>query len=169
MQRNLLNGGPVWLFLLAALWGAGIFWLAPHPPMVDLPQHAAQVALLRDLLQGASPWADFFRVNWITPYLIGYGLALLFGLVRVQLSGPGWLHVLLGLAATQLLVASIAWGRSARLYAMADVARDDQRRHLARVRPARAPAKRRFWQRKPRQQRDEPQAVVEVPADAATA
>ena len=81
MQRNLLNGGPVWLFLLAALWGAGIFWLAPHPPMVDLPQHAAQVALLRDLLQGASPWADFFRVNWITPYLIGYGLALPLALV----------------------------------------------------------------------------------------
>ena len=108
-------------------------------------------------------------LTYLATALVGYGLALLFGLVRVQLSGSGWLHVLLGLAATQLLVASIAWGRSARLYAMADVARDDQRRHLARVRPARAPAKRRFWQRKPRQQRDEPQAVVEVPADAATA
>ncbi len=81
MQRNLLNGGPVWLYILAALWGAGIFWLAPHPPMVDLPQHAAQVALLRDLLQGTSPWADFFRINWITPYLIGYGLALPLALI----------------------------------------------------------------------------------------
>lgn len=76
MHSTLINGGPAWLFILAALWGAAIFWLAPHPPMIDLPQHAAQVALLRDLLQSTSPWADFFRINWLTPYLIGYGLAL---------------------------------------------------------------------------------------------
>ena len=81
MHRTLINGGPTWLFILAALWGAAIFWLAPHPPMIDLPQHAAQVALLRDLLQGASPWADFFRINWLTPYLIGYGLALPLSLI----------------------------------------------------------------------------------------
>ena len=76
MHRNPVSGGPRWLFILAALWGAAIFWLAPHPPMIDLPQHAAQVALLRDLLQGTSPWTAFFRINWITPYLVGYGLAL---------------------------------------------------------------------------------------------
>ena len=76
MHRNPVSGEFRWLFILAALWGAAIFWLAPHPPMIDLPQHAAQVALLRDLLQGTSPWTAFFRINWITPYLVGYGLAL---------------------------------------------------------------------------------------------
>src|ERR1051325_2681351 len=64
------------LFMLSVLWGALIFWLAPHPPMIDLPQHAAQVALLRDMLLGKSPWAEFFRINLLTPYIIGYGLAL---------------------------------------------------------------------------------------------
>lgn len=65
-----------WLFAFVTAWGALVFWLAPHPPMIDLPQHAAQVALLHDLLLNQSPWADFFQINWLTPYLIGYGLAL---------------------------------------------------------------------------------------------
>jgi hypothetical protein len=65
-----------WLFIAAALFGASVFWFAPHLPMVDLPQHAAQIALLRDLLRHDSPWADLFSINLATPYLIGYGLAL---------------------------------------------------------------------------------------------
>ena len=43
--------------------------------MIDLPQHAGQVALLRDLALGRSPWAGEVQVNLATPYLIGYGLA----------------------------------------------------------------------------------------------
>lgn len=65
-----------WLFALTVAWGALVFWLAPHPPMLDLPQHAAQVTLLRDLLLDQSPWAAYFHINWLTPYIIGYGLAL---------------------------------------------------------------------------------------------
>src|SRR5689334_20703882 len=64
------------LFILLALWGGLIVWIAPHPPMVDLPQHAGQVALLRDMLSGNSKWFSLFRINPATPYLIGYGLAL---------------------------------------------------------------------------------------------
>ncbi|MET3106074.1 hypothetical protein AAKU67_000551 [Oxalobacteraceae bacterium GrIS 2.11] len=64
------------LFAISVAWGSLIFWLAPHPPMIDLPQHAGQVALLRDIVLGQSPWADLFRINVFTPYLIGYGLAL---------------------------------------------------------------------------------------------
>jgi len=65
-----------WLFLASLLWGIAIFWIAPRPPLIDLPQHAGQVALLRDLVAGVSPWSDLFRLNFWTPYLIGYGLAL---------------------------------------------------------------------------------------------
>ncbi|MDB5843142.1 MAG: GtrA family protein [Polaromonas sp.] len=64
------------LFVLTVLWGALIFWVAPHPPMVDLAQHAGQVALLRDMLLGQSPWSELFRINPFTPYVLGYGLAL---------------------------------------------------------------------------------------------
>jgi hypothetical protein len=70
-----------WLWRLTVLWGAAIFWLAPHPPMIDLPQHAGQIALLRDMLLDQSPWSDLFRINLFTPYLLGYGLALPLSLV----------------------------------------------------------------------------------------
>jgi hypothetical protein len=62
-------------------WGAVVvltasLWIAPRLPMADLPQHAGQVALWRDLILGQSAFADDLRVNLVTPYLIGYGLAL---------------------------------------------------------------------------------------------
>ncbi|HEV2613023.1 MAG TPA: hypothetical protein VGU61_22375, partial [Noviherbaspirillum sp.] len=64
------------LFIISALWGMLIFWVAPHPPMVDLPQHAGQVVLLKQMLLGDSPWSEQLRINLFTPYIIGYGLAL---------------------------------------------------------------------------------------------
>ncbi|SAK89904.1 hypothetical protein AWB79_06489 [Caballeronia hypogeia] len=67
---------PRALFIVTLLYGAALFWIAPRPPLVDLPQHAAQVMLLRDLLEHASPWQSLVRINLFTPYLIGYGLAL---------------------------------------------------------------------------------------------
>jgi hypothetical protein len=63
-------------FWLTVAIAASIFWLAPRPAMSDLPQHAAQVALWKDLLTGSSAWADLFRINLLTPYLIGYAGAL---------------------------------------------------------------------------------------------
>jgi len=64
------------LFWAATFWGASIFWFSAHPPMVDVPAHAGQVALLRDLLFGEGRWNELLRINAFTPYLIGYGLAL---------------------------------------------------------------------------------------------
>jgi hypothetical protein len=64
------------LFALTVLWGASIVWLAPHPPMLDLPQHAGQLALLKQLLAGESPWGHLFQVNFFTPYMLGFALAL---------------------------------------------------------------------------------------------
>ena len=63
-------------FLATVLYAGAMIWLAPHPPMIDLPQHAGQVALLHDLLLHRSPWQSIVRINYFTPYLIGYGLAL---------------------------------------------------------------------------------------------
>jgi hypothetical protein len=83
--RNWANAFVDWLanlaesrraFAITVVCAASLFWLAPRPPMTDLPQHVAQVALWRDLLLGQSPWADLFRINLLTPYLVGYGLAL---------------------------------------------------------------------------------------------
>jgi len=63
------------LFVATVAAAGLLFWLAPHPPMVDLPQHAAQIATLHDLLRDQSPWAPLLRINLFTPYLLGYGAA----------------------------------------------------------------------------------------------
>ncbi|UZN48974.1 GtrA family protein [Cupriavidus cauae] len=63
-------------FVVAVAAGSALPWLAPYPPMIDLPQHAGQIAALRDLLAGTSPWQQDLRINPFTPYLLGYGAAL---------------------------------------------------------------------------------------------
>jgi hypothetical protein len=60
------------LLLACCLFGAVPVWLSIFPPMVDLPQHAAQVGLFRDLHHPAFRYAGDFRINWFTPYLLGY-------------------------------------------------------------------------------------------------
>jgi hypothetical protein len=64
------------LFWLCVAAAGALMWLAPRPAAIDLPQHAAQVALWRDLLKGTSPWSGLVFINLLTPYLIGYGAAL---------------------------------------------------------------------------------------------
>ena len=69
------------LFWVSVAGAAGMMWLAPRLPMLDLPQHAAQIALWRDLLMGTSRWSHLVYINLLTPYLIGYGLALPFAVL----------------------------------------------------------------------------------------
>jgi hypothetical protein len=68
-------------FVATAAFAGASFWFAHRLPMVDLPQHAGQVAVWRDLLLGTSPWQSLLSVNYFTPYLAGYGLALLLSFV----------------------------------------------------------------------------------------
>lgn len=103
--------------------------------------------------------------------LVGYGLAFGIGLLRLQASGPGWLALVLGVVLVQLLVAAIAWGRSARLYAMADLARDEaSRRRSATPRgKVSQTGKPRFWQRS-RRDGDTPAPTAPAsPAEATVA
>jgi len=59
------------LLLLAAIVVCAPLWLTEWLPMVDLPQHAAQAAMLKDLLVGSSAHSDVLRLNFFTPYLFG--------------------------------------------------------------------------------------------------
>lgn len=69
------------VFLLACLLCALPVMLSSYPPMVDVPQHAAQVAALKSLL-GASAWAfsDMFELRLFTPYWLGYGMVMMFSI-----------------------------------------------------------------------------------------
>jgi hypothetical protein len=83
LQRAVLSRVGFWLTVAAA---ASLVWLAPRPPMADLPQHVGQVALWQDLLLDRSPWAELLRINLMTPYLIGYALALGFSFLMPVLA-----------------------------------------------------------------------------------
>jgi len=63
-----------WLLIAASLLATVPVWLSSFPPMVDLPEHAAQVALLHNLHNPGFAFASLFWVNWFTPYLFGYML-----------------------------------------------------------------------------------------------
>lgn len=51
-------------------------WFSHYPAMVDLPQHAAQIASIRGMLQGDWPFAGLFQLQYFNPYWLGYGLVL---------------------------------------------------------------------------------------------
>ena len=73
------------LFFVAACLCAVPVLIPSHPPMVDLPQHAAAIATMDSIFHGNYPYADLFQMKWITPYWIGYLLIWLasqvFGIV----------------------------------------------------------------------------------------
>lgn len=64
------------LFYFVVLLTTVFIFYPSYLPMVDLPQHAGQVATLNDLLHHQSVWAHLLELNWDTPYLVGYGLWL---------------------------------------------------------------------------------------------
>jgi hypothetical protein len=68
-------------FMASVVLAGATFWISPRLPMTDLAQHAAQVTLWRDLLLDTSKWQSFLYINYFTPYLVGYGLALPLSLV----------------------------------------------------------------------------------------
>lgn len=75
----------VWILLVTSVLAALPVWIPSYPPMADLPQHAAQVALLRDLQNQHFMYSALFHLNWFTPYLFGYLLIYvltpLFGII----------------------------------------------------------------------------------------
>src|SRR5689334_14640825 len=64
-------------FFAALLLAVVPLWLTDYLPLVDLPQHAAQIATLRELLRGNPLFTGEFTINWFTPYLTGYALLFL--------------------------------------------------------------------------------------------
>jgi hypothetical protein len=69
------------LFIAILLVSVGALWIGPNLPMVDLPQHAAQIAALREIAAGNPTFTQLFEINWFTPYLFGYLLLYLVSMV----------------------------------------------------------------------------------------
>lgn len=82
VNQYLISGG--WerrLWFCALVLAALSPWPGYFPAMTDLPQHAGQLGLARDLLLGQSAWAEQFNTNAFTPYLLMYALGVPLSLV----------------------------------------------------------------------------------------
>lgn len=69
------------LFMAMVLFSVAPLWIGSYPPMVDMPQHAAQIAAAREILAGNPTFTQLFEINWFTPYLLGYLLLYVASLV----------------------------------------------------------------------------------------
>jgi len=61
-------------FLLLSVLLISPLWAVTYLPFGDLPDHAAQLRTLLDFQQ----YKDDYRINWFTPYWVGYGITLFF-------------------------------------------------------------------------------------------
>lgn len=69
------------LFLVVTLLSVVPLWIPDFLPLVDVAQHAAQVASLHEIWSDNGLFTATFEINWFTPYLGGYLLLYLVSLV----------------------------------------------------------------------------------------
>ncbi len=94
-----------WLLAVAGSLAAAVTWAFfafPYLPMVDLPQHAAQLSSWVHLHDPAYGFAEQFELNWWTPYLLSYLLARPF-VALLGVLGALKLVVLLSVLATMAM------------------------------------------------------------------
>lgn len=65
-----------WAFVLCGLAALAAIWLHRYPAGIDLPQHANLFRLWADLGSGPFEYRSTYRVDFFTPYLLPYAVAL---------------------------------------------------------------------------------------------
>jgi hypothetical protein len=69
------------LFAVAVALSVAPLWFGSMLPLVDMPQHAAQIVALHEMWTGNETFLRVFEINWFTPYLLGYLLLYAIALV----------------------------------------------------------------------------------------
>ena len=98
LPSDILPGGSLpaaLLFGILFLTGIAGFWLTDRLPLVDMPQHAGQIAAVRDILLGQFKWSGIVETNWFTPYLV---VPLVSAVLAMALPIPVVLSLALSLA-----------------------------------------------------------------------
>jgi hypothetical protein len=109
----LLDPPLLWGLALSAFL-LGAFFAVPYLPMVDMPQHSAQISIWQRLGNPQFPETQLFELNLRTPYLGAYALArALCGTLGVvpALKVVAWLAVVLHWAAFDWLVRTTGHAR----------------------------------------------------------
>jgi hypothetical protein len=56
-------------FALCAAMALVSIWCVKYLPMVDLPQHAVQISIWKNLHDPRYGFADYFELHYFTPYV----------------------------------------------------------------------------------------------------
>ncbi len=64
------------IFIFFSLFLILPLWTITYLPLGDLPDHAGQL----NVIMNFSAYANEYRINWFTPYLVGYSISLFFGI-----------------------------------------------------------------------------------------
>ena len=101
-------GASVWVVPALALAAVLPLWSGDFPPLTDLPQHAAQISILRHWRDPACGYPDLYQIWWLTPNGLAYALAwALSWLMSVTTA----LRVVLSLAVLALALATARLAR----------------------------------------------------------
>nr|WP_295381532.1 hypothetical protein [Pseudoxanthomonas sp.] len=121
-----------------ALAGAVLVFILAHAG-IELTR--ARIAVLDDTRSVIRAWWRSFRLFLRRPFavlglyllvcVIGFAVALALAWLRSRVAGIGWGAFALAVVCAQLVVASLAWVRLARLRALAAVVEDDAARRAA--------------------------------------
>ena len=65
-----------WFVLACLLCSVPVLWFE-YPPMLDLPQHAANIEAIKRVLGGGWEYAGLFEITYLNPYWLGYAAVLL--------------------------------------------------------------------------------------------
>ncbi|HSM14239.1 MAG TPA: hypothetical protein VLA66_09235 [Thermoanaerobaculia bacterium] len=103
MRGSRLDGASSWVVPALAIVAVLPLWAGELPPLTDLPQHAAQVSILRQWQDPACGYPALFEIHWLTPnglaYALAWGLSFLVDI-------PTALRLLLSLAVVALALAT---------------------------------------------------------------
>ncbi|MES2206978.1 MAG: hypothetical protein V4525_09315 [Pseudomonadota bacterium] len=69
---------PKKLFIIGCLLSIVPIWLVDYLPMIDLPEHAAQIATLKRLLLNKEYYSAYYDIVPLTPYWFAYLLTVIF-------------------------------------------------------------------------------------------
>ena len=70
-------GASVWVVPALALAAVLPLWSGDLPPLTDLPQHAAQISILRHWRDPACGYPELYQIWWLTPNGLAAGIEVL--------------------------------------------------------------------------------------------
>lgn len=84
-KSSKLPGAPWWksssihysIFVAACILSSLLVFIPQYPPMVDLPQHAGQIALIKAMQSDTFAFRELLDIQFLTPYWFGYSIIYL--------------------------------------------------------------------------------------------